>query len=91
MEILSQAQLFEDKVSSLKAQLSNCNKTREDAISLATKQSRQTKMLEARFNLLEYKLELLKPKELTSRDMQVMRCKVADAKGDVKKLAGGLL
>lgn len=47
-------------------------------------------MLEARIDLLMNGLDLLKRKETTGFYMEVVRRKVANAKGDMKKLNGGL-
>lgn len=56
------AQEFKDKVSSSKLQMSKIEKTRDDAISLANKQSKMSGMFGDRFDLLKDKLNLSKQK-----------------------------
>lgn len=50
-EMSTRAQLLEDEISSLKLQVGEIVKTRDDAISSAIEQSRQLRMLEVHINL----------------------------------------
>lgn len=70
--------------------MAKCTKTRDGMTSSATEQSRQTKMLEACISLLEAELDLLKQKELTSFDMEIVLRKVADVKGYMDCFVDGL-
>lgn len=53
-------------------------------------QSEQSRMLKAPIDLLMNKLDLLIRKASTGCDMEAIRHKVPDAKGDMKKSVGSL-
>lgn len=90
MKVPSRSRHLEGGFGSLKAQMSGCVKTRDDATSLAIGQNRHSNMLEDHIDLLKKELGLLKRKESTGCDMDAELCKVADAKHEIKELFGGL-
>lgn len=88
-EISRHALLFDSEVS-FSTQMSKCIRLQDDTIRSTTRQFRQTRMPDARVSFLADELDLLKRKVSTGCDMVVVRRKVADAKGDIKKLGDGL-
>lgn len=82
-------QLFEDEVCLLKSQISKFLKIRDDVISLSFEQSRHSEVVEAFINLLRGDQDSENRTELTGCDMG-LHGKVADAKGGMNKLVGGL-
>lgn len=86
----SQAQLLEGGIISLKSQMGEIFKAHDDAFDMAAEQSRQAGMLEAHIGLLRDELDSLKWMESTSCDMEVVRRKVADDKGDMNGLVSSL-
>lgn len=71
--------------------MGNCTNARDYEMSSATEQSRRLRKLEACISLLEDKLDSLKLKESTGCDMEVERCVVADANGNMTELVGSFL
>lgn len=82
-------QLLEGGISSLKSQMGEIVETRDDATNSATEQSRQSRMLEAHVDLSKNELDLLKQKESTSCDMEVVGRKAMNANGDKNEMVGG--
>lgn len=89
MEVSSLVQFLDGEQSLLKTQMSECCKTVDDAASSVTKQRRHSRMLEACIDLLKDKPNLIKRKDLTGCNMEVVCYKVAATKGGLKELAGG--
>lgn len=89
-KMFSHVLLFEGEVSSLEVMMSQRIGAGDDTTSSPNEQSRQSRMLKARIDLLKDTLKSPKQEEATSCDMEVVRRKVADAKSDMKNLAGGL-
>lgn len=81
--MLQRAQQFKNEISYLKSHLDKIVKTRDDAISLADKQSRKLRMIEACIDFLRDEPDSSKRKELTWYDIKVVCCKVVDATGEM--------
>lgn len=80
-QMSNRAQALENEVKSLKLEMDGAVKTRDDAISSAKEKDWKTKMLESCIGLWKDGLYLLKRKESTGCDVEVVSRKVANAKG----------
>lgn len=86
----AQLQLLERKVTSLKPQMGNITKARDDAAGSVAERSRQANMLEAYLSLQKYELESLERKDMTCCNMEVVCHKLANDGGDMNDLSSGL-
>lgn len=89
-EVLRSAHLSKGKGSSLKLQLDQIVELHGDATSSGNEQSSQPRMLNARIDLLNNKLDTTKQNEWTGCDMEVICSKVANTKGEMDSLEDGL-
>lgn len=78
-EVPTRAWSLEAEVKSLKSHMSEVSKVRDDAISSANERCRDPRMLDSSISLLKDEPDLLKRKETTRCDLEILGCKVADA------------
>lgn len=89
-ETSKRCQMFEDEFCSLISEIGKTFQAREDAIGLVEDQSRVSKMLEARIEVLTNELDWLKREEITGCDMEIVCRKVVDVNGKINDLGYGL-
>lgn len=86
---MSRAQFFEVWVSSLKLQMGEIVKTRDDASCFANEQSRESSILDACVELLKNELNSVVRKGSTGCDMEAVCCRAAVAKGEINSFVDG--